>query len=181
MITIENKKVHDLIVLKDKEVENGRKISRDIEVIEIKIKRFEDREKKITAKVSPPKELTDRGDEVAKQIGIWSDELDKIAKQINDSKLEAVPLDMKNDHLKLLKDKESLERERNKIALRVQKIKDKIIPVIQREVKPLLQKKRLEEIDMGRFDDIGTAKVKDGKIIIDEMNWLKDWITKFGR
>ncbi len=179
MITLENKKVHDLITEKDKEVEIGRSLSREIEKLDIKIKRFEDKERKITAKVIPPKELTDKGDAVAKQIGELSDELDRIAKQINDSKLEAIPKDMKDDHMKLLKEREVLERERNKVALKVQKIKDKIVPIIQKEVKPLIQQKHLVEIDVGKYDDIGTAKAKDGKIIIDKFNWLDDWMKKY--
>lgn len=181
MITIENKKLHDSIVDKDKLVEEGRAISREIEAMEIQIKKYEDKEMKITVKVIPPKELTDRGDAVAKQIGELSDELDKIARQINDEKLKAIPLTIKDAHLKLLKDKELKERARNKIALKVQKIKDKVVPLIQREVKPILQEQRMVEIDVGRFDDIGTAKTKDGKVVIDKFNWLDDWMKKFGR
>jgi predicted nucleic acid-binding Zn-ribbon protein len=171
MITIDNKRLHDYIVDKDKLVSEGRKISQDIENLEFKIKHFEDKEKKITGKIIPPKELTDRGDAVAEQIARLSDELDKIAKEINDSKLAAVPADMKADHLKLLKDKEVLERERNKIALKVQKIKDKVVPIIQKEVKPLL----------GEYDDIETAKTKDGKIVITTFNYLEDFKRKFRR
>lgn len=181
MITLENKKLHDWIVAKDEQVYIGRAITREIEEIEMKIKRFEDKERKITGKIVPPKELTDRGDAVAKQISELSDELDKIAKQINDSKLAAVPEDMKTQHLQLLKDRETKERDRNKIALKVQKIKDKVVPIIQREVKPLLQGKRIIEVDVGRYDDIGTAKAKDGKVVIDKFNWLEDWQRKFGR
>lgn len=180
-INIENKKLSDLIILKDELVSGGRKISQEIENIELMCKRFEDKEKKITSKVIPPKELTDRGDEICKQMAALEDELNKIGKQINDAKLEAVPKEMKEEHLALLREKEVKERDRNKVALKVQKIKDKLIPVIQKEVKPLLQTKRMVEIDIGRFDDIGTAKSKDGVVIIDKFNWLEDWMKKFGR
>lgn len=179
MIEINNKKLHDHIVAKDALVSEGRSISLKIENIDIKVKRLEDKEKIITGKVLPPKELTDRGDEVTLQISKLSDELDKIAKQINDSKLEAIPKDMKEEHLTLLKDKEVLERDRNKIALKVQKIKDKVVPLIQKEVAPLIKKERIVEIDMGRFDDIETAKTKDGKVIITTFNHLEDYKKKF--
>lgn len=179
MITLENKRVHDFIVIKDELVNQGRKISRDIEDIEIKVARFEEKEKKITAKVVPPKELTDRGDEVAKQMEALGNELNEIADKINKSKLAAIPNDIKEPHLQLLKDKEKLERERNKIALKVQKIKDKIVPIVQREVSPLIRKERMEQIDMGKFDDIETAKTKDGKVVISTFNHLSDYIKKF--
>lgn len=169
MITLENKKLHDLIVTKDSIVEDAREISRKIEMIEIKVKRFEEKEKKITSKVTPPKELTDRGDEVAAQIARLSDELDMIAKQINDSKLEAVPKEMKDEHLQLLKDKEGLERDRNKIALKVQKYKDKMIPILKKEIKPLLKP----------YEDTETVKAKDGKVLVTVFNYLDDFKAKF--
>jgi predicted nucleic acid-binding Zn-ribbon protein len=171
MIEIENKKLHDLIVDKDALVNSGRKISRDIEDIEIKVKRFEEKEKKITAKIVPPKELTDKGDALVKQITNLNTELTKIADKINQSKLDAIPQEMKDEHLALLKQKEKLERDRNKIALKVQKIKDKVIPIVQKEVKPLLQE----------YDDIETAKVKDGKVLIATFNYMEDFKRKFKR
>jgi hypothetical protein len=79
---------------------------------------------------------------------------------------------MKDEHMQLFKDKEKLERDRNKIALKVQKIKDKVIPIIQKEVKPLL----LQE-----YDDIETAKVKDGVVVINTFNHLEDWKAAFKR
>lgn len=170
-VVVDNKKVHDAIVAKDVLVQAGRKISQDIEDIEAKIKRFEVKEQKITGKVIPPKEMTDRGDEVAMQIAKLSDELDAIAKKISDSKLESIPKEMKDDHMALLDAKEKLERERNKIALKVQKIKDKVIPIVKKEVKPLL----------GEYDDIETAKISEGMVIITTFNYLDDFKRKFRR
>lgn len=169
-IIIENKRVHDLIEAKDVLVQQGRKISIEIEKLDMKIKRFEEKEKRITVKVVPPKELTDEGDRIALEMEKLGNKLNEIAKKINDSKLDAIPKEMKDDHMKILKEKEVLERERNKVALKVQKIKDKVVPIIQKEVKPLLP---------SEFDDIETAKLKDGKIIIETFNYLDDFKKKF--
>lgn len=169
MLSLENKRLHDLIVLKDGLVNDGRKISRDIEDIEIKVKRFENKEKAITAKIVPPKELTDKGDTLVKEITKLHTELTKIADAINKSKLDAIPAEIIEEHKALLKEKEKLERERNKVALKVQKIKDKCVPLIQREVKPLLEE----------YDDIETANVKDGKVVIKTFNHLADFKAKF--
>lgn len=171
MITLENRKLHDYIVQKDELVDVGRGISRQIEAIEVKVKRFEQKEKTITAKITPPKELTDRGDEIVREVTKLQTELTKIADAINQSKLDAIPEDMKNEHLALLKEREKLERERNKIALKVQKIKDRLIPIVQKEVKPLLKE----------YDDIETARVKDGKVVISTFNHLEDFKSKFHR
>ncbi len=170
MITFTHPKLYKLIEDKDVLVKEGRKISQDIEDVEREIKKLEDKEKKITAKVIPPKELTDRGDEVARQMEKLGDELNSLAQKINNSKLEAVPKDIKDAHMALLAKKEKMERERNKVALKVQKIKDKAVPIIKKEVQPLLH---------DEFDDIETAKLKDGKVIIETFNHLEDFKRKF--
>lgn len=178
-ITLNNKKLHDLIEQKDALVWEGRKISGEIEVIEAKCKRFEDKEKKITSKVEPDKELYAKGEELTKQMAKIEEELNKIGKAIHDAKLNAIPKEMKDEHMALLKEKEQKERERNKIALKVQKVKDKLIPIVQKEVKPLLQAENLSMVDFGKYDDIQTAKVKDGEVVIETYNRLEDWIKTF--
>jgi seryl-tRNA synthetase len=178
-LVIDNKKLHDLIVKKDELVFAGRKISGEIEVIEAKCKRFEEKEKKITAKVEIPKELFEKGEELTKQMTKVENELNEIGKKIHDMKLEAVPKEIKEEHLSLLREKEVKERDRNKIALKVQKIKDKLIPIVQREVKPLLQAKRIVEVDLGPYDDIQTAKTKEGKVVIETYNRLEDFQKTF--
>jgi len=171
MITLDNQRLHDYIVEKDAIVKAGRGISRQIEDIERRVKAFEEKEKKITAKIVPPQELVDKGDALVKQITALNTELTKIATEINDSKLSAIPKEMKDEHMALLKEKEQLERDRNKMALKVQKIKDKIIPVVQKVVKPLLKE----------YDDIETAQTKDGKVVIKTFNYLDDFKKKFKR
>ncbi len=178
-ITLENKRVHDYIVQKDVLVMEGRKISQKVEDIDVKVKRFEKKEMDITSKVIPPKELTDKGDALTKQINELGAELTKLSDEITRSKLAAIPKEMKDEHMALLKEKEGLERDRNKIALKVQKLKDKLVPIIQKEVKPMLQAKRIEEIDMGKYDDIETAKAKDGKVVINTFNHLEEYKKKF--
>ena len=171
MIELENKKIYDFIVQKDLLVDEGRKISREMEAMDVKIKRFEEKEKRITSKVKLPPDLEKRGDAIVKEIEALDREMSKLLKKINDAKLEAIPKDMKEQHVQLLKEREIKERDRNKIALKVQKLKDKVVPVIQKDVKPLL----------GEYEDIETAKVKDGKIVITTFSHLEEWKSKFKR
>jgi len=170
MITLEHTKLHSLIEDKDALVNIGRGISKNIEDLQKKVLRCEEKEKRITAKVIPPKELTDRGDVLVKTLTETDKELEKIIKKINDSKLEAVPKELKDEHYAFLAEIEKLERDRNKIALKVQKIKDKIIPIVQKEVKPLLN---------DEYDDIETAQAKDGKVIITTFNHLTEFKKRF--
>lgn len=172
MITLENKRIADFITEKDTLVSEGRKISQDIENIEAKIKGYEEKEKKITSKVEVPKDLLDKGNALDKEVKEKFDELVRLGKEVQEFKLKAVPEDMKKAHLALMAEKEEKERERNKIALKVQKIKDRVVPLIQKHVKPILK---------DEYDDVETAKVKDGKVVISTFNHLKDWKAKFHR
>lgn len=169
MITLKNKKIHDFIVQKDELVNQGRKISATIEDINRKIEEYEVQEKKITGSIQPNKELKDEGDKLAKDIEKTMNRLEEIGQKIEQEKLDAIPKEIKEAHQGLMKEREVLERQQAKLALKVQKIKDKIIPVIRKEVKPLLN----------QYDDIDTAKVKDGEVVINTFNHLEDWKRHF--
>ncbi len=109
------------------------------------------------------------GDLLAKGIEKTMKRLEELGQLIEKQKLDAIPEDMKLAHKAKMKEREVLERERNKIALKVQKIKDRVVPLIQKEVKPLLKE----------YDDIETAKTKNGKVIINTFNHLDDWKRMF--
>lgn len=170
MITLDNPRLVKFINDKDTLVQEGRKITRDIENLEVRIKGFENREKAITAKVKPSIESIEKGNKLTDEINAKIKELETLGMEIENQKLAAVPAKMKEDHLNLLKQKETLERDRNKIALKIQKIKDKIVPIIQKECKPLLK---------NEFDDIETASIKDDKIVIKTFNHVEDFKSKF--
>lgn len=169
MITIENKKLHDWIVQKDELVSEGRKIQTEIERIQKGIENYEKKEKEITGKIIPRKELTDEGDELARGIESTMKRLEELGRMIEQEKLDAIPKSIKEAHQTLLKERQEKERNQAKIALKIQKIKDRVVPLIQKEVKPLLKE----------YDDIETAKVKDGKVIINTFNHLEDWKRVF--
>jgi hypothetical protein len=179
MIEIENKKLHDWIVEKDRLVDEGRANERDIAIIEKKIADFEKKEKIITGKIQPDKDLREEGDKLIEEVNKTMKRLEELGKLIQDKKLEAVPKEMKDEHVALMKEREEKERLRNKIALKVQKVKDRCIPLIQKEVKPLLRVKRMVEIDIGKFDDIETAKTKNGKVVFQKYNRLEEFMQKF--
>lgn len=168
MIELHNTKLHDYIVTKDELVTEGRGLTAQIEQKERRIKYYEEKEKEITGKVQPDGELKETGDKLVAQINELTGQLEKLAKTIEKKKLAAIPDKMLEEHKALLKEKEQLERERNKLALKIQKIKDRIIPIIKKEVKPLL----------GEYDDIETAKAKNGKVVVTTFNHLEDWKAK---
>ena len=98
--------------------------------------------------------------------------LEVLGKLIEKHKLDAVPKELKDKHFTLMAKKEKLERDRNKIFLKVQKIKDRLIPLVQKLVRPLLKEK---------YDDVETAKAINDKVYINTFNHLEDWKKKFGK
>lgn len=171
MIEIENKKIADLINLKDTLVDEGRAVTVLIEKEEKKIKEFENKEKKITGSVKPDPVLKAEGDALVKVFNDTLKRLEEVGQLIEAEKMKAIPKELEAEHKACLKVKEQLERDRNKVALKIQKVKDRVIPAIQKHVKPLLKE----------YDDIETAKVVKGKVIIETFNHLADWKKKFNR
>lgn len=168
MIKIKNKKLVTLLLEKDKLVKEGRAISVEMEKIEKDINKCEDKEKAITAKVNPT-ELVKQADAMQEEINTKIKQFEEIANEITKIKLAAIPKDLEQKHRDLMSTREKLERDRNKIALKIQKIKDRVIPVIQEKVVPMLKE----------YEDISTADVKDGEVVVTTFSHLEDWKKAF--
>ena len=168
MIKIEDKKLAKYLTDKDKLVSEGIAVSVELEKIEKKIEKCEAQEKKLTAKVQP-KELGEKAEKLKKEINDKLREFEKVAGEITKEKLAGIPKKLEKEHKDLLKLKEQKEKERNKIALKVQKIKDRAIPIIQKVVAPQLKE----------FEDIQTATVKNGVVKVKVYSRLEEWKESF--
>ncbi len=148
----------------------GRKKSVDMEVLEVKIQKYQDKEKAITAKVDV-KELIAKGNKLNETLNSIMDELEAVAKEMEKTRLAAIPEDMKKEHYALMAERERAERDRNKIFLKVQKIKDKAVPRIKKILTPLLQE----------YEDIETVVPgkSEGELNVDVFNHLEQWKTAF--
>lgn len=60
---------------------------------------------------------------------------------------------------------EELENDRRKVGLQVQKLKDKIIPLVHKETKDLL----------GEYEEISEVEPKDGEVIIKTVDVLENF------
>jgi len=165
---ITDQKIVKLLTDKDELVKLGRETSKKLEKLEYKIKILEDREKAITAKVEPVK-LGDRAEALKKEINDKIKEFEKIASDIVKEKLAAIPKDIEDKHKALLKEKEQMERDRNKIALKVQKIKDKVVPMIKKEVEP----------NLGEYEDLESATIKNGVVEVKKFSHLEEFKAQY--
>lgn len=169
-ITIENPKAVDFIRLKDSLVEGGIKLSREIEKLEDIIAKQNDVERKYTDKDTPEiKNLIEEGDVIEKEMNERMKELEELGNKIMALKLEQIPEDLMKKHYDLRKEKEEKERERNKVALRVQKIKDRLVPLMRKILKP----------ELTEFEDTETVKVAGNKLEVNIFSHLDDWTRKF--
>lgn len=64
---------------------------------------------------------------------------------------------------------EKLEKDRAKIGMQIQKRKDKIIPLVEKEVKPKL----------GEYEDIETVTLEKGEIVVKVFNHLEEFKKAF--
>jgi septal ring factor EnvC (AmiA/AmiB activator) len=87
-------------------------------------------------------------------------EVSKRRKSVQDSLKE-----LEKKHLELNSKREKLEKERNVIGLKVQKIKDRVIPKIQ----------KIAQKHLGEYEDLFSADVKDGKVVIQKFSHLAEW------
>jgi len=168
MIELDNQKMYKLIESKDELVKLGRKISSELETIEFKINKLQDKEKVITGK-SESKELLTRGEIARLEMERATKSFDKVAAEIHAFKLAAIPVQMKKDHYDLMAFRETKEEDRNKIALKIQKIKDKLIPLLKKEIEPFLKE----------YEDTQTVELKNGKIIVETFSYLDDFKKQF--
>lgn len=163
-IKIKDKRVLKYLQDKDELVKSGRRISDEITRIETKITDCETKEKKITANRQNA-ELGNKAEELKTQINALIKEFEKVASDITVDKLSAIPKELEKTHKDLLKLKEDREQERNKIALKVQKIKDRVIPIIHKEVKPQLVE----------YEDIQTAEIVKDEVVVKIYSKLEEW------
>lgn len=167
-LTIEDKTVIKLLTDKDKVVNEGREISKKIEDVQKRVDELTEEEMKLTEKVEP-KDLITRGDELRDGINKLIAELEEVAQKIKDEKMAAIPEETKKEHLKLNSEREKLEQERNKKALKVQKIKDKLIPKLHKFTKA----------DLDEYEDLLSAELKDGVCVVEIFNHQENWRKLF--
>jgi predicted nucleic acid-binding Zn-ribbon protein len=168
-LELDHAKLKELLEAKYPLVTEARKISSAIDVLELKIEKNKDKQRKYTSECEPT-ELIEKGNALAKEIEAKLTKLEETQKEIHKLKIANVPQAIGDEYESLKKQKEEKELERNKIAIKVQKIKDRATPIIQKLVKPALKE----------YDDIDTAELnKSGKIVVRIFNYQEQWQDAF--
>ena len=167
IIKFKDKKVLGHLLDKEKLVKEGRQISMDLQIVEVKIEKAKNQERKYTAKIEP-KELIEEGNKLSNLMEETAKKLEEIIKKVHETKIAGIPQHVKDATKALISIRDEKVADRNKIALKVQKIKDRVNPMIQKAVKPYLAK-------LDEFEDIETAKIEGEEVVINTFNWVEDF------
>lgn len=164
-ITIENYKLKKLLAQKTELVIQGREISEEIEALEAGLKGI-DEEIKIIEKTVDLSDLDSRAKEITDKMNAVMAEMKEVEKEIYARCSAKVPQELRDKYEEKKKTKEAWETERNKKGLKIQKVKDLIIPLTQKEAKPLL---------MDEFEDFSDVRLENGEVVIDIFSHLETW------
>jgi hypothetical protein len=168
IITIGDKKVRDYLTAKDECVIEGRKLSAKIEIIDLKLEKNKDKQRKYTAECTP-KTLIAEGNVLSRRIEKDLTHLEEIQREVHKLKVQNIPEAVGTEYEDLKKQKEDLEIERNKAAIKTQKLKDRLVPIVKRHIRPQL----------GEFEDMETVELNGDVIEVKVFDHVEDFKTKF--
>lgn len=163
--TIDNPKLKELLEKKTDLVLEGREVSLEIEEKEAKMDEI-DKAIQEVEKTANIKELDPLVEDITNRMNKLMEEMEVVKKELYERCRKVVPVNMTLDYEQAKLDKEELENKRNKIGLKIQKIKDRIIPMTQKIAKPLLE---------DEFEDFGDLRIENNQVIIEIISHLEAW------
>lgn len=168
-IEIISPKLKKLVEEKGVLIESGRKISERVEELETKMANI-DTEMQILEKQVDIKDLDEQAKTITDRFNAVVKEMEILKGRIYERMKEMVPVSLKEEYDKAKKIKEEKETERNKIALKVQKYNDKIIPLAQ---------KMMKEHILNEYEDVETIKLENGILVGTIFSHLEDFKERF--
>jgi len=159
VITLTHPKLIKLEEEKGQLIQEGREVSKQIEDIELEMGKIDIRLQTEESKIDI-KDLKAKGDGLVKEMEVlikgYTDKVKDVEKAIYERMKEKTSPELRLKHESLTKEKEELEIERNKKALKAQKLKDRIIPLARRLMKPLLE---------NDYEDYNDIKLENGVMV----------------
>lgn len=168
-VTIENKKLRDLLTKKGELVTAGRAKSEEIEVIEKEMAEIDTKLQEEEAKVDIT-DLNDKAKAIGAKVDVAIEEMQAVKREIFDRMMAQTPPELRTQYDGLKKKKEELETERNKVAIKAQKYNDKIIPLGREMMKPFLQ---------DQYEDYDTLQLDGDEIVATIFSHMADFKNNF--
>lgn len=173
IITIKDQKLVKLERDKGTIIEEGRAISQKIADVELEMGKIDVRLQTAEAAVDV-NDLKARGEELLKEMEAmgkkYMEQIKEVEQQIFDKMSANTDPTLRTEYAKLDKQKADLENERNKKALKAQKLKDRIIPMARRLMKPYLENK---------YEDFHDIRLEGDVMIGTIFSHLDEWNKRF--
>lgn len=168
-ITLDSPKLTELLTTVNDLVLAGREVSQEIVEQEEIMAATNQEMVEIEAKVDIS-DIDARAKDIVERVNQITADQRAVEQEIHDRCKAQMPQELKDkyDNAKKLKDEKEIER--NKIGLRIQKIKDKTIPLARKLMKPYLE---------DEFDDYDGVVLENGELSGTIFNHLRDWKEKW--
>jgi len=170
-IELENDQLKTFLIEKGEVVNDGRKLTTDIELIEKKQATINnellDHEKKIDIS-----QFDAEIAEVTELINTANERSNDLKKRIGEHLKANAPQDLIDEYHSLDAKRKELEKERSQLAIQAQKYNDRIVPLARDLLKPHLE---------NEYEDYETLKIEGDKVAGYIFSWLDDWKKKFAQ
>ena len=168
-VEIDNPKLIRLVEEKAAMVLEGRKVSEDIEATEEEMNKIDLEVQAIEATVEAG-DLKKEAEELTKEFNAVMAKMENNQKELRRRLHEIVPQEKKDQYDALKKTKDEFEQKRNKIALKISKWNDKIIPLARKIMKVFIK---------NEYEDYDSLRMENGKVVGTIFNHLEDWKKQF--
>jgi hypothetical protein len=168
-VILENPKLRKLLEEKNLMVLEGRELSTDIEELEEEMKLIDEEIQKQENKAEVA-DLKAKANELADKMKELVNQMEDVRKTLYGRARELVDKNLIDDYENKKKLKEEKEEKRRKLALKVQKKNDLIIPLSRKLMKPTLR---------DEFDDYYSLVMENDKITGTIFNHLEEFKTRF--
>lgn len=169
IVAIDNSKLVRMVKEKADMVLEGRKISEDIEVVQQEMDAIDLEVQAIEAAVDVA-DLKVQAEELTKEFNAVMAKMEDNQKEVRKRLHLIVPQELKDKYDAVKKTKEEFESKRNKVALKISKWNDKIIPLARKVMKTFIQ---------NEFEDYDSLRLENEKVVGTIFNHLEDWKKTF--
>lgn len=170
-IKLSDAKLKKLLAEKAELIIAGRAKSAEIEKLEAEMEILDNQMKEVQKSVDIS-DLKEKGNLIGERMEVCIKEMKELENEINTRLKEKSPIELLEKYDSTKTQKEELETERNKIALKAQKYSGKIIPLGQKLMKPFIE---------DEYEDYDTIRIEDGEIVATIFNHLEDFKTNFNK
>ena len=164
-VFLEDPKLKRLLEERESMILDGRKLSADIDEKEREMDEVNQELLTVEATVDVD-DLRQEAEKLTVQFNSVMSAMEDNQKKVRERLHQIVPQELKNKYDNKKKEKEDLENKRNKIALRVQKWNDRIIPLGQKVMSAFIQ---------NEYEDYDTLRIENGQVVATIFNHFEDW------